>query len=241
MIAIYKRELYSFFTTPIGYVYIAMFWAVSSFAFCVTTLLAGLDSNMGSYFTYELIIIALMTPLLTMRSFADERRLKTEQLLLTAPVSLPGFVGAKFLASYTMFAGTFLISCINLPIMFSYLSDYYLYHYNVVTAMGSCIALLLVGAAFISIGLLISSLTENQMVAAIGTLTASAALLGASLANNYIGFAPLRAVLRWISIYARFTGFSNGYFDVASLIYYISFALVCLFITVRVYEKRRWA
>ena len=218
-----------------------MFWAVSSFAFCVTTLLAGLDSNMGSYFTYELIIIALMTPLLTMRSFADERRLKTEQLLLTAPVSLPGFVGAKFLASYTMFAGTFLISCINLPIMFSYLSDYYLYHYNVVTAMGSCIALLLVGAAFISIGLLISSLTENQMVAAIGTLTASAALLGASLANNYIGFAPLRAVLRWISIYARFTGFSNGYFDVASLIYYISFALVCLFITVRVYEKRRWA
>lgn len=241
MTAIFKRELYSFFTTPIGYVYIAMFWAISSFAFCTATLLAGIDASLKSYFTMELIVIALMTPLLTMKSFADERRLKTEQLLLTAPVSLPGFVGAKFLASYSMFAITFLVSCINIPIMFSYLSDAHLFHYNSITAMGNCIALLLVGAVFIALGLLISALTESQMVAAVGTLTASAALLGASLANSFIDFAPLRAVLRWISVYSRFSGFANGYFDIASLLYYISFTVACLFVTVRVYEKRRWS
>jgi len=241
MIAIYKRELHSFFTTPMGYVYIAMFWAASSFVFCITTLLAGADSSMSSYFTVELLIIALMTPLLTMKSFSEERKLKTEQLLLTSPVSLPAFVGAKFLASYTMFVITFLVSCLNLPIMFSYLSENNLYQYNAAIAFGSCIALLLVGAAFIALGLLISALTENQMVAAVGTLAASALLLGASLANSYINFAPLRRVLSWISIYSRFANFNKGYFDIAALIYYASFAFVCLFVTVRIYEKRRWA
>lgn len=242
MIAIYKRELHSFFTTPMGYVYIAMFWAASSFVFCLTTLLAGAESSMGSYFTIELLVVALMTPLLTMKSFSEERKLKTEQLLLTAPISLPAFVGAKFLASYTMFVITFLVaSCINLPIMFSYLSENNLYQYNSAVALGSCIALLLVGATFIALGLLISALTENQMVAALGTLTSSALLLGASLANAYINFAPLRAVLAWLSLYSRFSNFNKGYFDIAALIYYASFAFVCLFVTVRIYEKRRWS
>ena len=183
-----------------GYVYIAMFWAASSFAFCMTTLLAGAESSISSYFTLELIIIALMTPLLTMKSFSEERKLKTEQLLLTAPITLPAFVGAKFLASYTMFTVTYLVSCLNIPIMFSYLSQNNLYQYNSAIAFGSCVAQLLVGAAFIALGLLISALTENQMVAAVGTITASAFLLGASLANAYINFAPLRMMLTWISV-----------------------------------------
>ena len=241
MIAIFKRELYSFFTTPMGYVYIAMFWAASSFVFCLSTLLAGASSSVSSYFTLELIVIAIMTPLLTMKSFSEERKLKTEQLLLTSPVTLGGFVFAKFLASYCMFAITFLVSCLNFPIMFKYLSEENYFQYNEAMAVGGCVALFLVGAAFIALGLLISALTENQTVAAVGTLTASAFLLGASLANQYINFAPLRTVLSWLSIYSRFSNFSLGYFDIAALIYYASFAFVCLFITVRIYEKRRWA
>lgn len=241
MTAIYKRELRSFFTTPIGYVYIAMFWAASSFAFCLFTLLKGAESSISSYFTFELIIIAVTAPLLTMKSFSEEKKQKTEQLLLTSPISLAGFVSAKFFASYTMFGITFLVSCINFPIMFSYLSENNLYHYNSTIAFGSCIAMLLVGAVFIALGLMISALTENQMVAAIGTVTSSALLLGASLANSFINFAPLRMVLSWLSVYSRFNNFTNGYFDIAALIYYASFAFVCLFVTVRIYEKRRWA
>ncbi len=242
MLAIYKREMYSYFTSPIGYVFVAIFWAVSGIAFGYFTLLAGADANISSYFTSEIFIMMFVTPLLTMKSFSEDRKLKTEQLLLTSPVSLPGFVTAKFLSAYTLFGGSFiLINCINLPIMFSLLSDEPLVLYNAVTALGSCIAVLLVGAAFISIGLLISSLTENQIISALGTLLAIACLLGASLLNSSISFAPLRAVLRWLSIYSRFTAFTKGYFDIASLIYYASFAAVCLFVTVRIYEKRRWA
>ena len=242
MIAIYKRELKSFFTTPIGYVYIAMFWAISSFVFSMFTFLASTDARVSNYFTAEIIVIVLMTPLLTMKAFSEERKLKTEQLLLTSPVSLTGFVAAKFLASYTMFAITFLVSCINFPIMFAYLADKSnLYVYNASQALGGCIALLLVGATFISIGLLISALTENQMVAAVGTLASGALLLGITLLNNYINFAPIRVFFNWLSIYSRFTNFIKGYFDIAALIYYASFAFVCLFVTVRIYEKRRWA
>ncbi len=241
MTAIYKREMYSFFTSPIGYAYIAMFCAVSNLAFCMFTLLAGPSSSVTSFFTAELIIMALMTPLLTMKSFSEDKKYKTEQLLLTAPVTLPGFVAAKFLSSYSVFAIGFLISCVNYPIMFNYLSDGYLYQYNVVTALGGAVALLLVGATFIAIGLFISSLTENQVIAATGTLTTLGLLLGIALLNSYINFAPLRAVIRWVSIYTRFSNFSSGYFDFASLLYYVSFTVVCLFLTVRVYEKRRWA
>ncbi len=240
MTAIYKREMWSYFVSPIGYAYVAMFCALSNLVFCIFTLLAGADSSMDSYFIAELLVMALMTPLLTMKSFSEDKKYKTEQLLLTAPVTLPGFVFAKFLASYSVFGIGFLISSVNYPIMFSYLSDD-LFQYNAVTALGGAVALLLVGATFIAIGVFISSLTENQVISAIGTMTTLVLLIGVFILNNYINFAPLREFFRWLSIYSRFTNFAAGYFDFASLIYYVSFTAVCLFLTVRVYEKRRWA
>jgi len=241
MIAIYKRELRSFFTSPTGYVYVALFVAVSGFFFSVFTLLSGADSSITSYFTAELFIAAFMTPLLTMRSFSEEKKQKTEQLLMTAPITLPGMVFGKFLASYTVFGIAYLITCLNLPIALSYLSEANLFRYNAVCALGGAFALLLVGGAFIAIGVFVSSLTENQIISGSVTLATLAVLLLISFANSYIGFAPLRAVFSWLSIYTRFSNFTAGYFDVAALLYYISIMGVCVFLTVRVYEKKRWA
>ncbi len=241
MFAIYKRELRSFFVSPIGYIYVAVFMSASSLICSYFTLLSGSDSSITSYFTVELFVCALMTPLLTMRSFSEERKQRTEQLLMTSPVTLPGMVLGKFLAYYTVFAAAFLMSCINIPIVLSYLSEADLFVYNSVRALGGCIALFLVGGAFIAIGVFISSLTENQMVSGSVTLLVLAVLLVISLFNSHIGFAPLRTVFSWISVYSRFSNFSAGYFDIAALVYYISIMGVCLFLTVRVYEKRRWA
>lgn len=241
MLAIYKRELMSFFTSPIGYIYAAIFMSASSLVCSFFTLLAGSDSSITSYFTVELFICAFMTPLLTMRSFSEERKQRTEQLLMTAPVTLPGMVLGKFLAYYTVFAFSFLLSCINIPIVLSYLSEANLFRYNAVCALGGCIALLLVGGAFIAIGVFISSLTENQMVSGSVTVLVLAVLLVISLFNSMIGFAPLRMIFSWISVYSRFSNFSSGYFDFAALLYYVSIIGICLFLTVRVFEKRRWA
>ena len=95
MFAIYKREVTSYFTTPIGYVFMAVFLAVSGFLFSLTTLQSQ-TSDVSSYFQFLMFAYVVVIPLLTMKSFSEERRTRTEQLLLTAPVSLTGIVLAKF-------------------------------------------------------------------------------------------------------------------------------------------------
>ena len=98
MWAIYKREMRSYFTSAIGYIYIATFMAVSGFLFSLYTLQAGAAADIASYFTILLFMFIIVVPLLTMKLFSEERKMKTEQLLLTAPITLWSMVFAKFLA-----------------------------------------------------------------------------------------------------------------------------------------------
>ncbi|MBO4229160.1 MAG: ABC transporter permease, partial [Clostridia bacterium] len=108
MSAIYKREMRAYFTSPIGYLYIAVFFAANGALFSYLTLEAGSSSDIGNYFLIVMFLFIVLIPLLTMKLFCEERKQKTEQLLLTAPVSLTEMVLGKFFAAYTMFAGTFL-------------------------------------------------------------------------------------------------------------------------------------
>ena len=111
MLAIYKREMRSYFTGVIGYVFLVLFLAVGGGLFCLTTLFA-MNANPATFFTYMLMFFAIILPLLTMKSFSEERKAKTEQLLLTAPVSITGMVIGKFLAAFTMFLGAFFVNCL---------------------------------------------------------------------------------------------------------------------------------
>jgi ABC-2 type transport system permease protein len=106
--------------------------------------------------------------------------------------------------------------------------------------IGNLVGLLLIGAAFIALGAFISALTENQLAAAVITISVIALMLGLGLVNSLIDIYWIRAVLSWISIYSRFGNFQNGLFDFASILYYASICFVFVFLTVRVYEKRRW-
>ena len=234
MWAIYKREMRSYFTSAIGYIYIATFMAVSGFLFSLYTLQAGAAADIASYFTILLFMFIIVVPLLTMKLFSEERKMKTEQLLLTAPITLWSMVFAKFLAAYTMFAGTYLISCTN------YISLYKFGTPNTAILIGNSFGLLFLGAAFIAIGLFISAMTENQLVAAISTMGIILLLVIIGFLNNYIDFLPIRMVLDWISIFSRYSDFTYGIFNFASLFYYLSFVVIFLFLTVRIYERRRW-
>ena len=256
MFAIYKKEMRAYFINAIGYVYIGVFLALSALLCCYTTIQSKSYAT-NTYFTILLIALVIMLPLLTMRLFAEERKLRTEQLLLTAPVTLPGMVMGKFLAALTMFAGTLLFSCINfIPLYMIADAERAGQSYSViprgpVTAqiVGSVFAIFLVGAAFIAIGVFISSLTENQLSAAVITIGVILFLSivglvnqigsdadGTRLISNY----AVRAVLDWISVLSRYANFTYGIFDFSALFYYISITFVFLFLTVRVYEKRRW-
>lgn len=248
MFAIYKKELRSFFINPIGYVYTGAFLGLAALICCYTTVMSS-SYDTSLYFTIMMFAMGILIPLLTMRLFAEERKLRTEQLLLTAPVTITGMVMGKFLAALTVFGGSLLASCINfIPIYVIANAEragqsYEFYHIGPVTGelVGNLIGLLLIGAAFIALGTFISALTENQLAAAVITISVIVLMLGIGLLNNFIDVYWIRAVLSWISIYSRFGNFQNGLFDFAAILYYASICFIFVFLTIRVYEKRRWS
>ena len=236
MSAIYKRELRAFFSSPIGYIFVAVFFAVNGALFNYMVLRSSDSGGIGTYYRTILLLFIIIIPLLTMKLFSDERRQHTEQLLLSAPVRLGAMVCGKFFAAYTVFAGTFLLSeLLGMIPLYTYGSP------NTALLLGNTVGILLIGAAFVAMGTFFSSLTESQLVSALVTMFFIALLLLVSMLNSYIDSAFVRTVLNWISIFSRFYDFSYGIFNFTSLFYYASIVFVFLFLTVRVYEKKRWA
>ena len=160
MIAIYKRDLKGFFTGMMGYVLLAFFLAVGGLYFTVMNLISGYPDL--SYTLYNnLFVLLVLVPLLTMRSFAEERRARTDQLLLTSPVPLWRIVLGKYLAVLSVFGMAVLVFALYPIIMsrggaVSYRQSY-----------AALLAFFLLGAACIAIGVFLSSLNENQIVAAV--------------------------------------------------------------------------
>ena len=160
MIAIYKRDLKGFFTGMMGYVLLAFFLAVGGLYFTVMNLMSGYPDL--SYTLYNnLFVLLVLVPLLTMRSFAEERRARTDQLLLTSPVPLWRIVLGKYLAVLSVFGMAVLVFALYPLIMsrggaVSYRQSY-----------AALLAFFLLGAACIAIGVFLSSLNENQIVAAV--------------------------------------------------------------------------
>ncbi len=256
MRAIYRKELRSYFINPIGYIYLGVF-LVSAAVLFYFTVLGNATYSTASYFTLLVGALTILIPLLTMRLFAEEKKLRTEQLLLTAPVTLTGMVLGKYFAALTVFGAGVLASVINFIPLYVIASaeradeaELFQSTLGPVTGeiFGGLIALLLVGAALIAVGTFISSLTENQLsaavisIAVIGAMTLIGLLTGITDADGqpWIRFAWIRAVLNWISVLGRFGSFTNGIFDFAAIFYYLSLAFVFLFLTIRIYEKRRW-
>lgn len=240
MTAVYKRELRSYFITPIGYIFAGMFLAVSGLLFSMVVLSADSSgsysySKIGSYFVYLLFVFAVLIPILTMKLLSEEKKQKTEQLLLTSPVSLTGVILAKYLAAQTIFLATLLVNSLNYILLYVYGSP------NAAVILSNVLGLYLIGSSFIAIGLFLSSITENQLIAAISSIAVIISLLLISLLADTVENEFVRVVLKWISVIDRYTPFTNGYFDIPALIYFISFTGVFLFLTVRVYEKRRWS
>ena len=235
MLAIFKRELRAYFTGVIGYVFLVLYLALAGVIFCYTTLFA-MSSEVTTFYTFMMIFSGIMLPLLTMKSFSEEKKMKTEALLLTAPVSLPSMVIGKFLASLTVFAGAEILT----TLYFLFLIPYAKLKFAVL--VGNSVALLLVGTVFIAIGLFVSSLTENQLSAAVGTIAIILAFLGIGFLGSLVPSSyAIRYVLDALSIFTRFQTFVNGYFDLASIVYYLSCTAVFLWLTVRVYDRRRFS
>ena len=232
MYAIFKRELKSYFSSPIGYVFLAVIYFFGGYYFSIV--LQNQSTRIGYVFSAMFSIIMIMIPLITMRLLSEDKKQKTDQLLFTAPVNLSGIVFGKYLAAFTLY---FIGICSTVFYVFV-LASFTKPNWN--TFLGNFLGIALVGAALIAIGLFISALTENQIVAAIGSLGAMMFIFLIDLMASAIPVEIIKNIFVQLSFMARYQDFIDGILDVSHIIFFISVTVVFNFLTVRVLERKRW-
>lgn len=236
MLAIYKRELKSYFRSFIGLLFIAVTLFFLGLYFTVYNLLNGYP-----YFAYSvssvIFLFMLSVPILTMRILAEEKRSKTDQLILTAPLSVGAVVMGKFLALVTIFLIPTLIACVYPLIMANFgsvpMGEAYL----------SILAFFLFGTASIAVGVFISSLTESQVIAAV--LSFAVLFLGYMMPSicsiiSYTGNLLTR-LLGCFDMYTPFANLLEGTLNIGSIVYFVSLTALVLFLTVQSIQKRRYS
>lgn len=243
MKAIFKREFNAYFKSPLGYVFLGLFVSFAALMFLMNTVSFG-TSDMSNYFGYLCYIFIVAVPLLTMKMFSEERKLKTDQLWLTAPVKVSHVVLGKFLSG---------IAVLGIAVGITLLFLVFLKLYGnpaVIQSMVGYVGIILYGAMLIAMGMFISSLTQNQVIAAVLTL----ALVGilsfmqgitldfTGLFNGTFSFVGifLNGAIDFLNINARFADFAKGTLNIVPLIYFLSITALFVLLTVRVIERRRW-
>ncbi len=235
MKAIFRREMQAYFKTPIGYVCLGFILLAAGFYFGMlnigrqSALIADTIRSLTSVFV-------LIVPILTMKLMSEERKSRTDQLLLTSPASITGIIGGKYLAACAVF-------CVAVLVMAAYVV---LLSFFGSPPAGESFAVLfgffLLGCFYISIGLFMSTTSENQVTAALSTF---AVLLLLQLAENiapnlsvpYLSWLP--QVIEWLSPVHRFLSFASGLIDFSALLFFLSFSALFLFLSVRLIERRR--
>ncbi|HET6451558.1 MAG TPA: ABC transporter permease [Spirochaetia bacterium] len=167
MLAVFRRELRAYFASPIGFVFVGFFILIGGVFFSISNLLSGNPAFTGVLSSLTFVFLFLV-PILTMRLISEETRQKTDQLLITSPLSITGIVLGKYFAAVGVFVITLLITVL-FPVIMSFYALLGLGWWEI---LGGYIGFLLMGCAFISIGLFFSSLTDNQLIAAMETFAA---------------------------------------------------------------------
>lgn len=231
-ITIFKREMVGYFYSPIAYVVIAVFLVFSGYFFATI-----LSLTQQATLTYSLantqFILSILTPVITMRLLSEEVRSGTIEMLMTAPVTDFEVVFGKFLAAW------FLYLVMLAPTLLYVVFLKWVGQPDMGPIIASYIGLSLMGAMFISIGLLTSALTRNQMIAGISGIVALVILffVGYAVSGTETWYAP---ILQYIGTYGHWESFTKGLVDSRDVVYYVTIAALALFITVRIVESRKW-
>ena len=234
MATILRREIRAYFSSPIGYILLAAFWALAGWYFYASVLMTATAELRNVYNAMGTISIFLI-PMMTMRLFSEDKRLKTDQALLTAPISLWELILGKFLSSMCIYA-------INVGIVLIYgitVSVFSKVEWPV--TIGLFIGMMMFGGAMIAIGMFISSLTENQIIAAIGTF---AVLLSVGILDNVAEIVDnvlIKAFLYAISFNNRFYDFTLGVIQLKDVVFFLSVMFLFCYFTTRVFERRRYS
>jgi len=284
MTAIIMKELRTYFSQMTGYIFLALNTLLTALFFVASSVF---NPNFHSVLGSITFLFFIMIPTLTMRLFADEVKNRTDQLLFTSPLAVWQIVLGKYLAAAFLFIGAMVVTML-FPLIISQFGPL-----PVSQITGAYIGYILMGLGFIAIGLFVSVMTENQIIAAVATagsifliflldpiaggmpanansslifvgilVVAVAGVLYNSTKNIFagvilavIGFAGagilfymnnlmfdalIPRFFRWFSFFVRFTNLTNGVMNLADIVFYITFAVVFIYLTINVIEKRRW-
>ena len=233
MRAIWKRELQAYFLTPTGYVFMGVFLLLSSVMFYLQIMQAR-SSDLPTFVGQMSYLWMLLSPVLTMRLLAEERQRRTDQLLLTSPVSLSGMVLGKYAAAYTVMAAT-----VVLTLGFVAVVEVYGRVYPAEMAV-AYLGFILQGGSFLALDLFISGCAKNQVTAAVFAFGANFVLWMLDLLENAVNSSFFSSVLSFFSLYQRAEPFLMGQLSAASVVYDITFAAAFLLLTIHTLDARRY-
>ncbi len=223
MFAVIKKEFKSYFLSPIGYVFIGLFLIMFSIFFYTDVINYG-STNFEYIFYSGATILTFIVPILTMRTFAEERKTGTEQLLLTSPLSITKVILGKFIAATLIVIITELCTFMYFGILCYYGVP------HITTALATMLGFLLLAMSYISFGMLASSITENQIIA--GVITIGFFIL--------TWFLPqFSTVFTNFSLINMFSKFPQGQIDIADTVTFISFTVACILLTAIVMQRRK--
>ena len=233
MRAIFKREFKSYFTSPMGYIILAimLFFLGQSF---FSIMLADYG-NLSYVFVLVNTYTMLIPPLITMRLFSEEKKQKSDQLLFTSPVSIFKIVMGKLLAAFSLFS-----LCYAITIVFQLIIAT-LTEVNLLMYLNSVFGTLLIGFALLSIGIFISSLTESQIIAAILGIITSLGIMMIDYLGSIFDISIITTICNYLSFVTRYNTFLSGILDFSNVIFFLSVAALFIFLTTRTLEKKRWA
>lgn len=250
ILAIAGKELRGYFASPIGYVLVG-FWALL-YGYFFYSLVAyferqsmqmamggpGGSMNVNQMLITPLlvnatVIMLLIFPLITMRTYAEEKRSGTIELLLTSPLTDVQIILGKFLGALGLYAAMLAVTLLHTALLFYYGSPEWK------PIASGYLGLLLMGASFLSLGLFISSLTKNQIVAGMITFSVFLMLWIINWIATFTG-PTMQAVLNYLSITSHFDDFAKGIIDTKHVVYYLSFIAFGLFLTMKSVDSERW-
>lgn len=234
MTAILKRELDAYFNTPLGYVFLSVYYLFSGYFFFRFNLY-GNSTDMRSLFEMLFTVTLFLVPILTMRLMSEDRRAKTDQLLLMSPVSTLEILLGKLLSAVLVYLLALAMTLIQ-AFLLSRLSSV---EWSVV--LGHFFGLFLLGCALISVGLFLSALTENQIIAAIGGFCVGFFLMLLDSVAGLIQNSVLARFVTDLSFQTHYQNFTLGMFNLVDAVFFLSVTALFVFFTLCVFEKRRVA
>ena len=232
-LAIALKEIRSYFGTPTAYVVGAMFLIFTGIFFVNDVVQAFAEANVRGYIVPASLFFILLSPLLTMRLLAEEQKLGTLELLLTAPVRDWEVVVGKYLASLLILIVTVALTLYYVVLLYQFGDP------DSGPVLTAYFGLVLYGGAALSVGMLASSLSSNQIVAAVIGMGILLPLSFTDVVGDRVG-GVAKDIVNGLSMNDHFDDFTRGVLDLSNIIYFVSLAAVFLFLTVRSLETRRW-